>query len=116
MGSSAVIVPMGCPIHELGPNNPVSRTAPPEGERLMPIQIHTQRAAREGGRLRESVYMAAYEVYAHVHRPQPAMIEGDCRGGFSIGEIVAFLYARAFPRSEWRDRVEEALRGSNLDG
>jgi hypothetical protein len=44
------------------------------------------------------------------------MIEGDCRGGFSIGEIVAFLYARAFPRSEWRDRVEEALRGSNLDG
>lgn len=66
---------------------------------------------REGGRIAKSVYMAAYEVYSHVHAPQPAMIEGGCRGGFSSGEIIAFLYARAFPKKEWGERAEEAFRG-----
>lgn len=46
--------------------------------------------------------------------PQPAIVEGDCRGGFSSGEIIAFLYARSFPRAEWRARVDEALRGLNV--
>ena len=62
----------------------------------------------------ESVYMAAYEVYCHVYHPQPALIEGWCRGGFSLGELVAFLYARSFPKEEWRKRVDEAFEGLNL--
>jgi hypothetical protein len=59
--------------------------------------------------------MAAYEVYSAVCGPQPALIEGECRGGFGVGEIVAFLYARAFPRAEWRKRVAEASDGLEVD-
>lgn len=42
------------------------------------------------------------------------MIEGHCRGGFGKGELVAFLYARSFPKIEWERRVDEALRGMKL--
>jgi hypothetical protein len=57
------------------------------------------------------VTLRAYEVYCHVHRPQEALITGGCRGGFGVGELIAFLYAYPFPKNEWRSRVEEALRG-----
>jgi len=63
------------------------------------------------------VPLRAYEVYAHVYGPQPAMIDKEgrgCRGGFGVGELIAFLYARSFPKAEWRDRVEEALTGMKL--
>lgn len=60
--------------------------------------------------------MAAYEVYCHIYGPQPAMVNGGCRGGFSVGEYVAFLYARGFPRPEWNNRVEEAFRSMRLTG
>lgn len=59
----------------------------------------------------KAVTMRAYEVYCHVYRPQEAMVTGGCRGGFSTGELIAFLYAHAFPQSEWRGRVDEAFRG-----
>jgi hypothetical protein len=63
-----------------------------------------------------AVTMAAYEVYCHVSGAQPALVTGNCRGGFSKGELIAFLYARAFPKSEWRVRVYEAFQGAkNLD-
>jgi hypothetical protein len=56
-----------------------------------------------GGRhLTTAVTLRTYEVYCHLYRPQPAMVTGDCRGGFSAGEIVAFLYARSFPQTEGR--------------
>lgn len=55
--------------------------------------------------------MAAYEVYCAVYGPQEAMVTDGCRGGFSHGELITFLYARAFPRSEWTARVEEAFSG-----
>jgi hypothetical protein len=58
-----------------------------------------------------SVSMAAYEVYSHLYGKQEALVTGGCRGGFSSGEVIAFLYARAFPKSEWRARVDEAFRG-----
>jgi hypothetical protein len=61
-------------------------------------------------RLPKVVTLRAYEVYEAVYGPQPAIIEGSCRGGFGIGEIVAFLYARSFPKDEWRRRVADALR------
>lgn len=57
------------------------------------------------------VTLAAYEVYRHCYGEQRAMIEGHCRGGFGAGELIAFLYARSFPRGEWRQRVDEALTG-----
>lgn len=58
------------------------------------------------------VTMRAYEVYCHVFGPQEAMVKGDCRGGFSTGELIAFLYARSFPKEEWRARMDEAFRGA----
>lgn len=56
-----------------------------------------------------AVSLRAYEVYAHVFSPQPVLIEGSCRGGFGVGELVALLYARSFPPEEWRARFEEAM-------
>ncbi len=64
-----------------------------------------------GGLCPRVVTMAAYEVYCHVYGPQEAMITGGCRGGFSFGELIAFLYARSFPKAEWRARVDEAFNG-----
>jgi len=81
--------------------------------KLMPIQ-KSQLPAREPSGVSEPVYMRAYEVYSHVFAPQPAMIEGGCRGGFGLGELVAFLYASGFPKSEWRTRVDEAFKGMKL--
>lgn len=57
-----------------------------------------------------SVALRAYEVYCHLYRPQPALVQGRCRGGFSVGELIAFLYARSFPKEEWEARVKEAFR------
>lgn len=55
--------------------------------------------------------LRAYEVYCHMYGPQPAMVDvaKGCRGGFCTNELIAFLYARTFPKSEWRQRVDEAL-------
>lgn len=86
----------------------------PTKERLFPIQTHG--VGKKSGRLGESMYMAAYEVYSHVYGAQQAMIdlERGCRGGFGVDEIVAFLYARGFPKDQWRARVNEAFR--NMEG
>lgn len=56
----------------------------------------------------EAVTRRAYEVYCHLYGPQEAMVTGWCRGGFSVGELLTFLYARSFPKDEWRARVAEA--------
>jgi hypothetical protein len=58
-----------------------------------------------------AVTMRAYEVYCHVFAPQEAMVTGECRGGFSAGELIAFLYAHSFPKEEWQTRVAEAFKG-----
>lgn len=70
-------------------------------------------ADRPPKELPESVALRAYEVYCSIYAPQPAMIDvaRGCRGGFSISEIVAFLYARSFPEAEWSRRVDEAFEG-----
>lgn len=73
-----------------------------------PIQTE---CCHRGGRAPTAVTLAAYEVYVAVFGEQRALVEGDCRGGFGVGELVAFLYARSFPRAEWRARVDEALTG-----
>lgn len=74
--------------------------------------IHpVQTPDHKGGKITSDVTMMAYEVYSHVYGPQEALITGDCRGGFSTGELIAFLYARSFPRDYWRQKVDEALQG-----
>lgn len=78
----------------------------------MDIERHpVQTVDHRGGKLSTDVTLAAYEVYCHLYGPQEAMVTGGCRGGFSTGELIAFLYARAFPKSEWRMRVDRALTG-----
>lgn len=57
------------------------------------------------------VTLKAYEVYCHVYGKQASLITGDCRGGFSAGELIAFLYASNFPKEEWANRVDEAFFG-----
>jgi hypothetical protein len=60
----------------------------------------------------KSVTMRAYEVCCKVYGEQEAMVTGGCRGGFSTGELIGFLYARSFPETEWDRRVKEFFRGS----
>ena len=57
-----------------------------------------------------AVTRRAYEVYCHVYGKQEALMVGNCRGGFSTGELIAYLYARAFPENEWRQRVDEVFK------
>lgn len=57
------------------------------------------------------VTLRAYEVYCSEYSAQPAMVTGHCRGGFSTGELIAFLYAHSFPKEEWHARVQEAFTG-----
>ena len=80
---------------------------------IFPIQ-RSHLPSRDRASVPEVVYMAAYEVYCEVNSPQQAMIEDSCRGGFGLGELAAFLYARAFPKDEWRKRSDEAFSGMNL--
>lgn len=75
-----------------------------------PWQVYCVRRVEDAA-IPRAVHLAAYEVYAAVHGEQLALCNGDCRGGFGAGELVAFLYARSFPRTEWRRRVDEAMDG-----
>lgn len=80
-------------------------------EKYAPAQIGR---VGQNGRVPWAVHMAAYEVYCEVFGPQQALIdlEGrNCRGGFGVGELIGFLYARSFPKKEWRQRFDEALIG-----
>lgn len=81
---------------------------------MHPIQI--PRRSGGSGKVSSVVTLKAYEVYSHVHSPQPALITGWCRGGFGAGELIAYLYAASFPKAEWSARVDEALRGMEIDG
>lgn len=64
----------------------------------------------KGGKISTNVTLRAYRVYRHLYGEQEALITGNCRGGFSTSELIAFLYAGTFhhPR-EWRDRAKEAF-------
>ena len=84
-----------------------------EGIAVHPVQV-PNRYGRKGV-CPQVVTMRAYEVYCHVYGGQQALVSGDCRGGFSCGELIAFLYAYPFPKQEWRLRVGQAIRGMDLD-
>ena len=88
----------------------------PDTVKLYPIQLE-RRYDNKPGAVTEPVYMRAYEVYCEVYGPQEALIDLEgrrCRGGFGVGELTAFLYARSFPKAEWRARVDEAFQGLNV--
>ena len=77
------------------------------------IAVHpVQTVDHKGGCAPQVVTMRAYEVYCQVFSPQEALVTEGCRGGFGTGELIAFLYARSFPKEQWRARFEEALRGA----
>ena len=78
----------------------------------VPVHPVQNNKNREQGYCPQSVTMRAYEVYCHVYSPQEAMVTGECRGGFGTGELIAFLYARSFPKEEWSKRVDEAFLGA----
>jgi len=81
------------------------------------IQLHPVQARFKPGhsaKLRTEVTLRAYEVYCHLYREQEALITGNCRGGFSAGELIGFLYAHTFPKSEWKSRVDEAFEGMDI--
>jgi len=73
--------------------------------------VQTRRVVHQSARCPQTVTIRAYEVYCAVYGEQAALVTGECRGGFSAGELIAFLYAHSFPQKEWRARVEEALHG-----
>lgn len=75
-----------------------------------PVQ-NPSRIRREKSRCPKVVTMAAYEVYCELYGKQEAIITGGCRGGFGLSELIGFLYARSFPREQWRARVQEAWDG-----
>lgn len=84
----------------------------PESE-FHPIQIQEVCRPHAKAVMPSEVTLRAYEVYCALYGEQPAMVDlagRNCRGGFGVGELVAFLYARTFPKNEWRQRFDEALR------
>jgi hypothetical protein len=78
-----------------------------------PVQALTRN--RRPATAPQVVTLRAYEVYKRVCGEQEALITGDCRGGFGVGELIGFLYARSFPESEWRQRFDEAMTGLHVD-
>lgn len=46
-----------------------------------------------------SMHLRAYEAYSKKWRPQPALIEGGCRGGFAVDELDEFIPG-------WRQELE----------
>jgi len=75
-----------------------------------PVQTPNARYGKQA-KCPQSVTMRAYEVYCAVYGEQEAMVTGGCRGGFSTGELIAFLYAHSFPKDEWRARANSAFIG-----
>jgi len=76
-----------------------------------PIQV-SRGYGQPRATLRSEITEMAFEVYTHLYRGQTLERLNE-RGGFGIGEVVAFLYARQFPKSEWSARADEAFEGMN---
>ena len=60
-------------------------------------------------RMPQPVAERCYEVYSALYGNRQSLAHLQRRGGFGAGEVVAFLYARSFPREEWRERANEVL-------
>lgn len=75
-----------------------------------PVQIDRdfQPHCRPSPALPAEVTRRAFEVYTALY-PGQSLERVNERAGFSLGEVIAFLYARSFPRDEWRKRSYEAM-------
>lgn len=78
-----------------------------------PVHPVQTECCHHGGVAPQAVTLRAYEVYTHIYGAQAELAAGG-RGGFGVGELIAFLYAHSFPKEEWRQRVDEAFRGMKL--
>ena len=79
----------------------------PVSEETHPVQNTSTKGVQ--CRASKKITMRAYEVYCKIYGPQEAMVTGWCRGGFSAGELITFLYVRSFPEEEWQDRYAEVV-------
>ena len=86
----------------------------PADRETFPIQATARSHPSQRASVNRAVYMAAYEVYATIHSPQVALLKDWCRGGFGTGELIAYLYARCFPRAEWSQRTDEAFEKMDI--
>lgn len=80
------------------------------GTEFHPVQIEN---FGRNPSLPSAVTLRAYEVYCHLFGAQPAMVDlagRGCRGGFGVGELAGYLYARSFPKTEWEMRFKEAMQ------
>lgn len=77
------------------------------------VEVHPVQKPRGhgGSQINTLVTLRAYEVYCRLFGKQEALVTGHCRGGFGAGELIGLLYARSFPKEEWRDRFDEAMNG-----
>lgn len=75
------------------------------------VQLNYRLRNERNGWVPVVVAARAYEVYSHMYGTHQSLDKLNSRGGFGTGELVAFLYARGFPRGEWSARVDEALSG-----
>lgn len=73
---------------------------------LFPIQTKDGK----GGKIAESVYRRAYEVYSAVYGAQEELLVNGCRCGFSTCELIAFLYAYPFPKEQWFRKINEVFK------
>lgn len=80
-----------------------------------PVQARAPLPGR-GARVPAVLTKRAYEVYSDLYGTRQSLERLNERAGFGVGELLAFLYARSFPRAEWRARVDEGLRGMDLEG
>lgn len=78
---------------------------------LHPVQTHNIKPGE--GKLNSLVTIRASEVYDYLWPGQPLKRINE-RHGYGVGEVIAFLYAYPFPKSEWSNRVDEALAGMNV--
>lgn len=63
------------------------------GERRAPVQGYS-------AGIPWSMHLRAYDAYCKKYRPQKALIEGGCRGGFGVGELDMFIPG-------WREELSE---------
>ena len=84
------------------------------GPKTHPVMTSPPRARdrERNARVPAVVTERAYEVYADMYGKTRSLEHICCeRGGFTAGELIALLYARSFPKEEWRDREHEAVIG-----
>ena len=81
-----------------------------------PVQTCQSRGQRGQAKISTKVTMAAYEVYYALLGEQKAMATSGCRGGFGTLKLIAFLYAKNFPREQWHVRFQVSTRYEIKDG